>query len=527
MHPGPALTGRGRVHPHARTQGLPAPITVTSIQRRLVRAAAAPLLAALALALAPGAEAARVLVMGPTGHVAARQDPFVPAAAPTPAPPVTASVATARRTAATARTAKKAKKPPQKTVASELVRLRNSGAITPAQYATYNSSFNAALGSERRLRGTRATELEAVIENLHNIAAAGKLTAGRLPALFETLDMNRQWWTTGPLLSPGQYVEFSGSQLVWEYYAGQGIELQVLATFGKADGLYTGGPSDYAEMREVLSEMVPLAVNRAGGLVWEYYFPFDGGVPPWTSAMSQGTGIEALTRASQAFSDPNYLSLAHQALPVFTAPPPVGVRVPTALGARYIQYTFAPSTLILNAFLQSLIGLYDYAQVSRDPLAQQLFDAGNAEAQADVPSFDTGAWSLYQPGVEDTLSYHELVTGFLQQLCARTQAPVYCVTAQHFTTYLTTPPTLGLLTQQVRKGKTSSISFQLSKYSHVGIVVIGPGGNTLFSTSASFGYGTRSFTVPPLKHKGTYTIRLAATDLAGNFNRIVGTIQVS
>jgi hypothetical protein len=33
--------------------------------------------------------------------------------------------------------------------------------------------------------------------------------------------------------------------------------------------------------------------------------------------------------------------------------------------------------------------------------------------------------------------------------------------------------------------------------------------------------------VPPLKHKGTYTIRLAATDLAGNFNRIVGTIQVS
>ena len=88
---------------------------------------------------------------------------------------------------------------------------------------------------------------------------------------------------------------------MWEYYAGQGIELQVLASFGKADGLYTGGPSDYAEMRQVLSEIIPLAVNRAGGLVWEYYFRFDGGVPPWTSAMSQGTGIEALTRASEAF----------------------------------------------------------------------------------------------------------------------------------------------------------------------------------------------------------------------------------
>ena len=215
-----------------------------------------------------------MLVMGPTGHVTARQDPFVPAAAPTP-PPTTSPKATAA-----AAKPPKAKKPPQKTVASELNRLRNSGAITPAEYATYNSSFNAALGSERRLRGTRATELEAVIENLHNIAAAGKLTPGRLPALFETLDVNRQWWTTGPLISSGQYVEFSGSQLVWEYYAGQGIELQVLATFGKADGLYTGGPSDYPEMQQVLSQIIPLAVNRAGGLVWEYYFRFDGGVPP-------------------------------------------------------------------------------------------------------------------------------------------------------------------------------------------------------------------------------------------------------
>ena len=502
---------------------------MTSVHRRILRGAAAPLVAVLAFALPSGAQAARVLVMGPGGHVTARQDRFVPAAAPTPPPATapTAQTAVAHSAPSSAGTAKKAPKPPQKTVASELKRLRNSGAITAAEYATYNSSFNASLSSEHRLRGTRATELEAVIENLHNIAAAGKLTPGRLPALFLTLDVNRQWWTTGPLLGSGQYVEFSGSQLVWEYYAGQGIELQVLATFGKADGLYTGGPPDYPEMQQVLSQIIPLAVNRAGGLVWEYYFRFDGGVPPWTSAMSQGTGIEALTRASEAFKDPNYLTLAHEALPVFTAPPPVGVRVPTSLGARYVQYTFAPNVLILNAFLQSLIGLYDYAQVSHDPLAAQLFAAGNTEAQAEVPQFDTGAWSLYQPGIEDTLSYHELVTGFLQQLCTRTKVPVYCVTAQHFTNYLTTPPTLQLLTQHVAKGKLATINFQLSKYSKVGIVVVGPGGHTLFSTSAPFAYGTRSFAIPALKHKGTYTIRLAATDLAGNFGQFSGTIQVS
>jgi hypothetical protein len=243
--------------------------------------------------------------------------------------------------------------------------------------------------------------------------------------------------------------------------------------------------------------------------------------------MSQGTGIEALTRAYEATKDPSYLQLAHQALALFTAPPPIGVRVSTPLGARYVQYTFTPGTSIINAFLQTLIGLYDFAQASHNATAAALFAAGDAQAQAELPGFDTGAWSLYQPGIEDTLSYHELVTGFLQQLCQRTAAQVYCVAAQHFTAYLTTPPTLALVTQRARRNKSFSLQFNLSKYSHVGIVVVGPGGHTLFSTSANFGYGTRSFAVPALKHRGTYTIRLAATDLAGNFAQFSGTLQVS
>ena len=326
----------------------------------------------LVLALSSGvAHAATVLVMGPGGHVSTRQDPFVPAAAPTPAP----SAVQATAAAAPARPAK-APGQLQKTFAGQLVRLRNSGAITAAAYATYDSSFNAALAAERRLRGTRASELEAVIENLHDIAVDGKLTSGRLPVLFEILNDNRQWWTSGPIPSASQYVEFAGSQLVWEYYPGQGIELQVLATFGKADGLYTAGAADYSQMEQVLAQMIPLAVNRGGGPTWEYYFHFDGGTPPWTSAMSQGTAIEALTRAYEATQNSSYLQLAHQALALFTVPPPVGVRVPTALGARYVQYSFTPGTSIINAFLQSLIGLYDYAQASHDPLAQQLFNAG-------------------------------------------------------------------------------------------------------------------------------------------------------
>jgi hypothetical protein len=94
---------------------------------------------------------------------------------------------------------------------------------------------------------------------------------------------------------------------------------------------------------------------------------------------------------------------------------------------------------VINAFLQTLIGLYDYAQASLDPRAARLFAAGDAEARFELPRFDTGSWSLYQPGVADSLDYHVLVTGFLHELCDRTHAPVYCTTAARFESYLGHP----------------------------------------------------------------------------------------
>jgi hypothetical protein len=324
-------------------------------------------------------------------------------------------------------------------VLTELARLRRTGAISGASYDEYLGRFNRALRALKRLHGTRAVELQAVIANLHNIAAAGALSASRLPALFLTLDSNRKWWTTGPLLSAGQRVQFAGSQLVWEYYPGQGIELQELGSFGPIDSMYHNGPQYYPRIHQLLAELIPLAAERAGGIAWEYYFSFDGGVPPWTSAMSQGTAIQALAEASEAFHDPSYLALAHKALPIFKENPPLGVSVGTRRGRRYLLYSFAPQAAVINGFLQALIGLYDYAKVSGDPEAWQLFGAGDAEARAEVPRYDTGSWSLYEPGQRDTREYHELVTGFLKELCERTHAHVYCSTAARFRGYLHQP----------------------------------------------------------------------------------------
>ena len=115
-------------------------------------------------------------------------------------------------------------------------------------------------------------------------------------------------------------------------------------------------------------------------------FRFDGGAPPWTSGLSQGTALQVLARAWSRFKEPAYLTAAQQALGIFKTAPAAGVRVKTPAGALYAEYTYAPSDRILNGFIQALVGLYEYTALTKDPLGLQLFEEGDAEARAEVPS---------------------------------------------------------------------------------------------------------------------------------------------
>jgi D-glucuronyl C5-epimerase-like protein len=305
------------------------------------------------------------------------------------------------------------------TVFGALLGLQNGGALPAGAYGQYASTYQSAQRALKKLSGTRRSELAAVVSNVQQIAAAGQFIPSRLPALFLTLERNLRWWTTEPLLAADQRVSFPGSRLVWEHYPGQGIEIQWLATFGEANGYYLQGHEN-TQLEEVLNEAIPLATQRAGGIAWEYMFHFDGGAPPWTSGLSQGTALQALSRAYSRLKTPEYLTAAKQALGIFQTPPPAGVRVATPAGAHYLEYTYAPKERILNGFIQAVTGLYDYAKLTGDPLGQQLFEAGDAEARLEVPHYDTGAWSMYDQYSESNLNYHELLTTFLQNLCQRT-----------------------------------------------------------------------------------------------------------
>ncbi|MGH2912675.1 MAG: D-glucuronyl C5-epimerase family protein [Solirubrobacteraceae bacterium] len=423
------------------------------------------------------------------------------------------------------------------TVTAALQRLERSGAITEAGYRQYEGIYVAAKTSLRRLSGTRRQELGAVLANVEAMAAKGQLIQSRLPVVFTTVEGNRQWWTTQALPGASQRVSFAGSRLVWEYYPGQGIEIQWLGTFGEANGYYNSHQT--TALKEVLNEAIALATRRAGGIAWEYMFQFDGGLPPWTSGLSQGTALQALSRAYSRTHEAEFLDAAKEALGIFKTHPSTGVRVTTPVGAHYLEYTYAPSERILNGFVQSLVGLYEYAKLTGDPLGQQLFEAGDAEARVEVPHYDTGAWSLYDQSSESNLNYHELLAEFLEHLCERTSKgepltptagqiagdEIYCTTAKRFREDEKTPPALELLTHTLHAKERAGVQMKLSKISTVSMK-IKFGAKTVWTNTVTVEGGKpRLLWVTPSK-TGLYSVELRATDLAGNEEVASGTITV-
>ena len=437
-------------------------------------------------------------------------------------PPVGAAlVAAAAAAALTTSPAPDAASAPRPTVPGAIDRLQAAGAISPERATGWRRAWADALRVHRRLGGTRRRELGAVLANTRAIAAAGLLSASRGPAVFLTVQRNRQWWASRPLLAPGARVGFAGSELVWQHYAGQGIQLQWLATFGRANGLFTGRRYD-ERLRSLVDEVLPLAAARAGGRAWEYLFRFGAGRPPWVSGLAQGTAVQALSRAAIRLGEPALFGAARGALGVFRTAPPRGVRLGTPAGAHYLIYSFAPRLLVLNGFVQALNGLLDFARYAHDPEGAALFDAGEAQLAAELGSYDTGAWSLYSSGREADLGYHRLARDFLRTLCRRlgetdaARAARYCQTAERFEAYLHQPPRLSLRLPRGRPRvqRVVLVRFSLSKVSTV-TAVARRGGRVVWARTDRRPRGLHAFALRPAR-AGTLRVTVRAVDLAGN-----------
>jgi D-glucuronyl C5-epimerase C-terminus len=517
---------------------------------RLVRRTFAATFAATLLVAAPAA-AGEVIVVD--GNQAARvSDPTVPSRAEislgspeggraTLGLATAASARTARTEARAARAWRVARsaagrRRAQRAVYGSLTRALRARGIAETDQRRWRRWYVLSLRTLGKLTGARDTQLRYVVDSVEALALGRQLIPSRMRAAFLQLERNRQYWRALPYPAAGDQVSFRGSQILFQYFPGEGLQIHPLSTFKKANALHGfcargEAACDEQALRTVLDEMTYLAVDRGRGFIaWEYLFAFGGGVPPWMSGMAQATGIQALGRAAASLSQPAYAETARRALGAFETPPPTGVRTTGPRGGvHYLQYSFAPGLYIFNAFLQSLIGLYDFSHLTGDARSQRLYQEAEPEARAEVPLSDVGDWSRYSyAGAESTGDYHELLREFLQSMCSRRIGPLYCDYATRYRGYQVDPPELSFAGPAAAAARElTSIRFTVSKLSAVEVKVY-KGTQLAFQRLATFSRGSGSFAWRP-SSPGLYSVQLGAKELRtglGKKDRAAGEIAV-
>ncbi|MEA2400014.1 MAG: hypothetical protein QOK00_417 [Thermoleophilaceae bacterium] len=505
---------------------------VVVTMRQFSRALALATLAG-ALFAVPAHAGQVILVDG--DHAVRENDPNVPAKAEIALPPAgpvapfgvasaagTGASAVAGRAWQRARGSAKRPKPraDRRAVYNVLKRELRAKKISAASYRRWRAWYVRALRTYRGLRGARRTQLGYVIDSVEALALGNMLSPTRMPAAFVQLERNRRYWRSLPFPGARDQVSFKGSEVLYVYFPGEGLQLHPLSTFKKANNMHATcerqePTCDLVGLRRLLDEMEALAVRRSRNFIaWEYSFHFDGGTPPWISGMADATGIQAYGRAADLLGEPHYFDVAREAMGAFETLPPLGVRTTGfAGGVHYLQYSFAPRLYIFNAFLQSLIGLHDFGRIAGDQRATKLFEEAEPEAQEEIPLSDVGDWSRYSyRGPEANGDYHELLREFLASMCTRRLGQLYCEYADRYRGYQVDPPELTYTGPELTTAKQlTAIRFQVSKLSAVEAKVY-RGDKLVFSRLATFRRGVGAFAWRP-RGPGLFTVRLGAKEL--------------
>ena len=126
------------------------------------------------------------------------------------------------------------------------------------------------------------------------------------------------------------------------------------------------------------------------------------------SSMAQGEGISLLIRAHIMTQDDKYLSAVHKAKDFMLKPIADGGTTEYN-GENVYLYEFTHAPLVLNGWIFSLWGLYDYCKYFVDAQVQTVLNLTLATLKKKLPQYDIGYWSKYEDGKRiSSPFYHEL-----------------------------------------------------------------------------------------------------------------------
>lgn len=389
--------------------------------------------------------------------------------------------------------------PAQKTALNGIKQAAAKGWIDSASAATYRAAVNRAVLLIRRLPRTRSTPISACLREV--AAVAPRLTAPRARAVFGQLAANNSYFAhSGPPAGQRDITDADG--VVYRYFAGRGFQFHPLANFGALNARIAAGDSQGAYL--LAQALIARGVSEpGGGLGWEYYFDYSGGRAPWLSGMAQAVAAQALADFGSSDESEGASSLSAARRAFLTIP---GRLVQTVGPGSWIRLYGFNHAVVLNAQLQSIVSLDEYAAQSEDADAAALVASMSRSAVVNLSRFDTGYWTYYAlPSNPSPLSYQRYVVQLLRKLAPND--PSFASAATRFSTYEKQPPAFKLSDS----GDTGMVRFWLSKPASVEMRSAAGATKRL---SLSGGWYTLGWKMPKLA--GAYAVLVNAKDWAGN-----------
>ena len=385
-----------------------------------------------------------------------------------------------------------------------------AGRLTRAEAAEHRRAVGRARAVLANLSGSRYTVLARVLGLVRR--QAGAYNRPRALALFTMLRENADYLARRAL--PADDTDVVGRDgIVYRVGWGYGLVFHPLANVIELNRLLNVG--NWSKAARLAGSLSARAVPVGRGSVWEYYLPYRGGSPPWTSGMVQAIGAQAFARTAKLIRAPDFLTVAARA---YRAIP--GRLVRQVSSGPWIRHYSFSNLVVLNAQLQSALSLRVYGRLMPDGNARDLADRFEASSAALLPAFDTGYWSNYSPRNEAPLEYHLYHVQLTDYMDRRFGDPGWREAHNRFDRYTREPPVFRAgdsgpaIYPWPRDGFRDSarIRFWVSKISGVTVTVGG--------RQRSLGLerkGWHSFAwAPGRRAPGRYQPVVRAVDLAGN-----------
>ena len=302
----------------------------------------------------------------------------------------------------------------------------SAGRLGPKLTEQYRAALDDALAAIGTLPPGRGASIELVLGDV--AAHADVYDPSRALALFGMLTANVAHFAENPVpLPPADMTGEDG--VVYRWFAAHGFQFHPLANFATLNGHAKNQRRE--EAGQLAKAMVARGVREGRTLTWEYYFPF-AGPGRWTSALAQAAGAQALARTGALLEDDALLAGAGATYREIAR----DLSQSLGGGTWVKEYSYSDMA-VLNAQLQSIVSLAEYARITKDTEAQRYVERLSTAARTVLPEFDTGCWSRYSYGGSPASDqYHRYHVTLLERLSQIEGHAIWAETGARWKGYL-------------------------------------------------------------------------------------------